>query len=57
VLASALADGVDCRGWFHHTAIDGYEWTSGRRIPFGAVTGDREAKPSLAAMAEAITAS
>jgi beta-glucosidase len=57
VLASALADGVDCRGWFHHSAIDGYEWTSGRRIPFGAFTVDREAKPSLAAMTEAITAS
>ena len=46
----AIADGVDLRGWFHDTAIDGYEWTTGFERPKGLFTRDRRAKPSLAAL-------
>ncbi len=40
-LAGALADGVDVRGYLHWSLLDNFEWTSGYRMTFGLVAGDR----------------
>jgi beta-glucosidase len=40
-LASALADGVDVRGYLHWTFIDNFEWVHGYDITFGLVAIDR----------------
>ncbi len=46
-LEAAIADGVDLRGYFHHTAIDGYSWERGFSQPSGLFTQDRTPKPSV----------
>jgi beta-glucosidase len=46
VMADARRDGVDLRGWFHDTGIDGYEWNHGFDAPRGLITRDRTVKPS-----------
>jgi beta-glucosidase len=38
------ADGVDLAGYFHHTGIDGYEWSDGFARPRGLITRDRAVK-------------
>jgi hypothetical protein len=40
------ADGVDLAGWFHHTGIDGYEWSDGFARPRGLIARDRTVKPA-----------
>lgn len=47
-VASAVADGVDLRGFFHWTGIDNYEWTYGYRVPFGLFDRDRRPRGSAA---------
>jgi beta-glucosidase len=41
-----LADGVALVGYFHHTGIDGYEWSDGFARPRGLVARDRTIKPA-----------
>jgi beta-glucosidase len=53
VVADAIDDGVDVRGFFHWTGVDNYEWTYGFDVPFGIFTRDREARPSAAVLADA----
>lgn len=45
-LGEAIDDGVNLRGYFHDTAIDGYTWDHGFERPSGLFTPEREAKPS-----------
>ncbi|MGH2683984.1 MAG: family 1 glycosylhydrolase, partial [Actinomycetota bacterium] len=47
----AVGDGVDVRGFFHWTGVDGYEFSSGFGVPFGLFNRDREAKPSAELLA------
>ena len=54
VVTAAVADGIDVRGWFHRSAIDGYEGVDGFRVPWGLFDRDRNAKPSALALTEAI---
>jgi beta-glucosidase len=42
----AIADGVDVRGYFHDTGIDGYDGVLGFDAPRGLVARDRRIKPS-----------
>ena len=49
-LELARADGVDLRGYFHDTGIDGYDWATGFDRPRGLFTRSRDPKPSLAAL-------
>ncbi len=51
VIREARADGVDIRGYFHHTAFDGYAWERGAAL-FGLFDRDRNAKPSASLIAE-----
>lgn len=39
-------DGVALAGYFHHTGIDGYEWTDGFSRPRGLVNRTRAIKPA-----------
>ena len=39
-------DGVALVGYFHHTGIDGYEWSDGFARPRGLVARDRHIKPA-----------
>ena len=39
-------DGVALAGYFHHTGIDGYEWSDGFARPRGLVARDRHIKPA-----------
>jgi beta-glucosidase len=39
---SAIADGIDLRGFFHWTGVDNYEWSHGFSVPFGLFTRDRD---------------
>lgn len=50
----AIADGIDLRGFFHWTSVDNYEWLHGFDVPFGLFDRDREPKPSLAVLEEAM---
>ena len=55
VVTAAVADGIDVRGWFHRSAIDGYEGVAGFSVPWGLFDRDRNAKPDSAlALADAI---
>ncbi|MER3452841.1 MAG: hypothetical protein C4344_04045, partial [Acidimicrobiia bacterium] len=40
VVAEALADGIDLRGFFHWTSVDNYEWLHGFDVPFGIADRD-----------------
>jgi beta-glucosidase len=44
-LRLAVRDGIDLRGYFHDTGIDGYDWNHGF-TPRGLATRDRELKDS-----------
>jgi len=49
---SAIADGIDVRGYLHWSALDNFEWASGYRPTFGLIAVDRSTfrrspKPSL----------
>ncbi len=54
-LGEAVDDGVALRGYFHDTAIDGYNWATGFAQPLGLFTADREAKPSGEWLIDSIT--
>ena len=59
-IAAAIADGVDCRGYFHWTLTDNFEWDKGWWPRFGLVAIDRDAgmrrvpRPSATAYADII---
>jgi beta-glucosidase len=56
LVESAVADGIDVRGFFHWTGVDNYEWNRGFDVQFGCFTRDREPRGSadlLAAHARA----
>ncbi len=40
-VAGAVADGIEVRGFFHRSAVDGYEWQHGFDVPFGLWDRDR----------------
>jgi beta-glucosidase len=45
-LRLAVHDGIDLRGYFHDTGIDGYDFADGFTPPRGLVTRDRELRDS-----------
>ena len=49
-------DGVALAGYFHHTGIDGYEWSDGFTRPRGLVARDRHIKPAGHFLQEAVAA-
>jgi beta-glucosidase len=49
------AEGVDLAGWFHDTAVDGYEWVRGFAAPRGLLTRDRRPKDSALRLGELLT--
>ena len=53
VVASAQAAGL--RGYFHDSAVDGYEWALGFGAPRGLIGRDRAVKPSAQRLAAAIS--
>jgi beta-glucosidase len=55
VVAECIRDGADVRGFFHRTAVDGYEWTHGFDVPFGIIERDRTPKPSARILQDAAT--
>jgi beta-glucosidase len=55
VLAGVLAEGIDLRGWFHRSAVDGDEWSAVALPPYGLLDASGTAKPSLDALATAIS--
>ena len=55
VVASAQAAGL--RGYFHDSAVDGYEWALGFGAPRGLIGRDRAVKPSAQRLAAAIPGS
>ena len=52
VVADARASGL--RGYFHDSAVDGYEWALGFAAPRGLIGRDRAVKPSAQRLAAAI---
>ena len=53
VVADARASGL--RGYFHDSAVDGYEWALGFGAPRGLMGRDRAVKPSAERLAAAIS--
>ena len=53
VVADARASGL--RGYFHDSAVDGYEWALGLGAPRGLIGRDRVVKPSAQRLAAAIS--
>lgn len=46
VVDAAVLDGIPLCGYFHDTAIDGYEWRRGFETQRGLISRDRSVKPS-----------
>lgn len=46
ILATAVSDGIDLVGYFHDTAVDGYEWRAGHKTQRGLIGRDRNLKDS-----------
>lgn len=42
LLAEAVAEGIDVRGYLHWTLLDEFEWSSGYSVTFGLVEVDRQ---------------
>jgi len=55
IVHGARADGLDLVGYFHDTAIDGYEWRAGFDITRGLIARDRSIKASGELYREHIT--
>lgn len=53
IAASALARGIDLRGFFHWTAVDNYEWLHGYDVRFGLFDRDRQPRESARILAQA----
>ena len=51
----ASARGAGLRGYFHDSAVDGYEWALGFGAPRGLIGRDRAVKPSAQRLAAAIS--
>jgi beta-glucosidase len=49
----AVDDGIDMRGFFHDTAVDGYEWEQGFTVERGLFDRDRRPKQSVWVLAGA----
>jgi beta-glucosidase len=43
----AISEGLDVRGFFYRTAIDGYEWHDGFNVSWGLFDRDRNPRPAL----------
>jgi beta-glucosidase len=43
----AIDEGIDVRGFFHRTAVDGYEWHDGFNARWGLFDRDRNPRPAL----------
>jgi len=54
-LDEARRDGIDVRGFFHRTAVDGYEWLIGPDVPYGLFDRDRTPRPSAALLRDRAT--
>lgn len=46
IITDKIAGGIDVRGFFHHTGIDGYEWLHGNDVSFGLLDIDRRRRGS-----------
>jgi len=46
IVDGAVDDGINLVGYFHDTAIDGYEWRAGFKTERGLITRDRSVKQS-----------
>lgn len=57
ITASAIGDGIRLRGFFHDTAIDGYEWKAGFDSARGLIGRDRRPRHSADLFAAAIASS
>lgn len=57
IVASAREDGLRLRGFFHDTAIDGYEWKAGFESERGLIGRDRRPRDSADLFTNAIGAS
>jgi beta-glucosidase len=57
IVESAIADGIDVRGFFHWTGVDNYEWNRGFDVQFGCFSRDREPRGSAELLAEYARAS
>ncbi len=53
-LEAAVADGVPLRGWFAEPAVDGYEWEAGFAARRGLWDRDRNPRPTVELLSEAI---
>jgi beta-glucosidase len=42
IVQEAIAQGIDVRGYFHRSLLDGFEWTDGYSARYGLVHVDRE---------------
>jgi beta-glucosidase len=52
VVAEAISDGIDVRGFFFWTGVDNYEWGHGDTVSFGLFDRDRNPKESAAFASE-----
>lgn len=57
IVAGAKADGIDVRGYFHDTGIDGYEWRSGFETERGLISRGRNLKASAELLRDHIAGS
>ena len=53
IVAGAIDDEIDVRGFFHWTAVDNYEWLHGFDVAFGIVDRARKPKPSAEVLSAA----
>jgi beta-glucosidase len=54
-LRLVVRDGIDLRGYFHDTGVDGYDWVSGFGLPRGLITRDRALKDSAHVLHELLS--
>lgn len=52
-IAESASDGIDIRGAFWWTAIDGYEPATGFEVPWGLFDRERNARPAVEELAQA----
>jgi len=54
IVTGARSDGIDLRGYFHDTGVDGYEWRAGFETERGLVSRSRNPKASAELLREFI---